>query len=123
MIIQMYESPVTVLTTEDEIVDALSDGDRGTIFVEKTPFYATSGGQQADTGVIRTADFEFQVEDVKKLLGGKIAHVGHVARGMVKVGDTVTLEIDKEKRALSGKKPQRYPSCYREHCVMCLATM
>ena len=98
-----YESPVTVLTTEDEIVDALSDGDRGTIFVEKTPFYATSGGQQADTGVIRTADFEFQVEDVKKLLGGKIAHVGHVARGMVKVGDTVTLEIDKEKRALSGR--------------------
>ena len=70
-----YESPVTVLTTEDEIVDALSDGDRGTIFVEKTPFYATSGGQQADTGVIRTADFEFQVEDVKKLLVGKIAHV------------------------------------------------
>ena len=98
-----YESPVTVLTTEDEIVDALSDGDRGTIFVEKTPFYATSGGQQADTGVIRTADFEFQVEDVKKLLGGKIAHVGYVARGMVKVGDTVTLEIDKEKRALSGR--------------------
>ena len=98
-----YESPVTVLTTEDEIVDALSDGDRGTIFVEKTPFYATSGGQQADTGVIRTADFEFQVEDVKKLLGGKIAHVGHVARGMVKVGDTVTLEIDKEKRALAGR--------------------
>lgn len=98
-----YESPVTVLTTEDEIVDALSDGDRGTIFVEKTPFYATSGGQQADTGVIRTADFEFQVEDVKKLLGGKIAHVGHVTRGMVKVGDTVTLEIDKEKRALSGR--------------------
>ena len=98
-----YESPVTVLTTEDEIVDALSDGDRGTIFVEKTPFYATSGGQQADTGVIRTADFEFQVEDVKKLLGGKIAHVGHVAKGMVKVGDTVTLEIDKEKRALSGR--------------------
>lgn len=53
--------------------------------------------------MIRTADFEFQVEDVKKLLGGKIAHVGHVARGMVKVGDTVTLEIDKEKRALSGR--------------------
>mgnify|MGYP002263966384 CR=1 FL=1 len=103
-----YESPVTVLTTEDEIVDALSDGDRGTIFVEKTPFYATSGGQQADTGVIRTADFEFQVEDVKKLLGGKIAHVGHVARGMVKVGDTVTIEFtfpeDYDDSSIAGKK-------------------
>ena len=115
---------VTVLTTEDEIVDALSDGDRGTIFVEKTPFYATSGGQEADTGVIRTADVEFQVEDVMKLLGGKI---GSCRTCMLKVwskaGDTVTLEIDEEKRALSAKKPQRYPSAYRKHCVMCWATM
>lgn len=101
----------------------MSDGDRGTIFVEKTPFYATSGGQQADTGVIRTADFEFQVEDVKKLLGGKIAHVGHVARGMVKVGDTVTLEIDKREESTGWKKPQRYSSVTESTGVMCLATM
>ena len=95
------ESKVTVLTTENEIVEALSDGEEGTIFVEKTPFYATSGGQEADTGVIKTGEFEFQVEDTMKLLGGKIGHKGHVVKGMVKVGDTVTLEIDTEKRALS----------------------
>ena len=67
-----YESDVTVLTTEDEIVDALSEGQKGTIFVHETPFYATSGGQEADTGYIRTAEGEFKVEDTVKLLGGKI---------------------------------------------------
>ena len=41
---------MTVLTTEEEITDALSEGQKGTIFVKETPFYATSGGQEADTG-------------------------------------------------------------------------
>ena len=96
-----YDSKVTVLTTDTELVDALSDGEKGTVFVEKTPFYATSGGQEADQGVIRTADGEFMVEDVVKLLGGKFGHIGHVTKGMIKVGDTVSLEVDTEKRALS----------------------
>lgn len=98
-----FESSVTVLTTETEITDALSDGDRGTVFVEKTPLYATSGGQEADKGYIRTADGEFRVEDVVKLLGGKIGHVGYVTKGMIKTGDTVTLEVDEENRALSAR--------------------
>lgn len=97
------ESEVTVLAAEDELVDALSDGEKGTIFVKVSPFYAESGGQEADTGVIRTEDFEFQVEDVKKLLGGKYAHVGQVTRGMVKNGDRVTLEVNAGKRALSAR--------------------
>ncbi len=95
------ESEVTVLTTETEIVEALSDGDIGTVFVKETPFYATSGGQEADTGLICAGDFEFEVEDTLKLPGGKIGHKGCVRKGMVKTGDTVTLEIDTKKRALS----------------------
>ncbi len=98
-----YESNVTVLTSETAVVDALSDGERGTVFVEETPFYATSGGQEADTGVIRTADGEFKVEDTIKLLGGKIGHVGVVTKGMIKVADKVTLEVNAEKRALSAR--------------------
>jgi len=58
-----------VLTTETEIVEALSDGDNGTIIVDKTPFYATMGGQQGDKGIIRTANGTFRVEDTVKLLG------------------------------------------------------
>ncbi|MCI7149304.1 alanine--tRNA ligase [Bariatricus sp. HCP3S3_E12] len=98
-----YESKITVLTTDEEVVDALSDGERGTIFVEKTPFYATSGGQEADHGVISCGDGEFIVEDVVKLLGGKIGHIGRMTRGMMKAGDTVTLTVDAERRSLCAR--------------------
>ncbi len=95
------ESEVTALTTNDEVVEALSDGQEGTILVAETPFYATMGGQEADTGVISTDDFEFVVEDAIHLQGGKIGHVGRVTKGMVKVGDFVQLTVDKEKRQLT----------------------
>ncbi len=98
-----YESDVTVLTTEDEIVEALSEGQKGTIFVQETPFYATSGGQEADTGYIRTEEGEFKVEDTVKLLGGKIGHIGVMTKGMIKTGDKVTLEVNAKKRALSAR--------------------
>jgi len=83
-------STVTVLTSETEIVEALSDGEIGTIIVEETPFYATMGGQQGDKGVIYTADGTFKVEDTIKLLGGKVGHVGKMTSGMIKSGDKVT---------------------------------
>ena len=98
-----YESDVTVLTTEDEIVEALSEGQKGTVFVQETPFYATSGGQEADTGYIRTSEGEFRVEDTVKLLGGKIGHIGVMTKGMIKNRDQVTLEVDAKKRALSAR--------------------
>ena len=94
-----HESKVTVLTTEDEIVDALTDGQAGTIIVDETPFYATMGGQEADTGIITVNDAEFEVKDTIKLLGGKIGHVGVVTKGMIKVGDVVTLSVDGTRRA------------------------
>ncbi len=97
------ESEVTVLTTETELAEALTDGQIGTIFVKVTPFYATMGGQTADTGYIRTAEGEFQVEDTVKMLGGKVGHIGRVTRGMIKVGDTAVLEVDKARRALIAK--------------------
>ena len=94
-----HTSKVTVLTTEDEIVDALTDGQTGTVIVEETPFYATMGGQEADTGVITVGDAEFEVKDTIKLLGGKVGHVGAVTKGMIKVNDTVELSVDATRRA------------------------
>ncbi len=91
-------SKITVLTTDKEIVEAISDGEVGTIFVEQTPFYATMGGQEGDKGIIKTADAEFAVEDTIKLLGGKVGHVGKVVKGMFKVNDTVTLEVSAKTR-------------------------
>ena len=99
----VHDSAITVLTTEDEIVEALTDGQRGTILVEETPFYGTMGGQQADTGVIVSENGEFTVEDTIHLQGGKVGHVGVMTKGMFKTGDTVTLKVDEENRALTAR--------------------
>ena len=88
------ESNVTVLTTGQELTEALTEGQVGTIFVEKSPFYATMGGQQGDKGEILLDGARFLVEDTIKLLGGKVGHVGRLTEGMIKVGDTVTLKVD-----------------------------
>ena len=98
-----HTSKISVLTTETELTEALSDGDKGTIIVDETPFYATMGGQNADTGVIRAGESEFKVEDTIHLRGGRIGHVGTVTKGMFKVGDSVELSVDAEKRALIGR--------------------
>ena len=97
------ESPITVLTTETELTDALTDGQTGTIFTQETPFYATSGGQMADTGVITGPEGTFEVKDVVKLLGGKIGHIGVVTSGMFKKGDVVKLAVNKEQRSDTAK--------------------
>jgi len=100
---EVYTSKITVLTTEEDIVPALSDGQDGTIFVEETPFYATSGGQAADAGFIYGNDSVFEVKDVIKLQGGKIGHVGTVIKGVFKNDENVELKIDATKRRASAK--------------------
>ena len=98
-----YTSEVIVLTSDTEVTEALSDGETGTVFVKETPFYATSGGQEADTGIIKTTEGEFAVYDTIKLLGGKIGHVGKVTKGMIKTGDKAELLVDGENRNLSAR--------------------
>ena len=93
-----HASKITVLTTETELTEALSDGEEGTIVVEQTPFYATMGGQEGDTGIIRTTEGEFQVKNTIKLMGGKVGHVGQMTKGMLKIGDVVTLEVEEAGR-------------------------
>lgn len=98
-----HDSVISVLTTEEEVVSALTDGQNGTIIVDETPFYATMGGQQADIGIITTGENEFQVKDTIKLQGGRIGHVGTVVKGMFKNGDTVTLKVEPKNRLATGK--------------------
>ena len=98
-----HDSEITVLTTENEIVEALTDGQAGTVFVKETPFYATMGGQQADVGRIFTDSGEFLVEDTIHLLGGKVGHVGRMTRGMLQAGEKVTLSVCSENRSDTAK--------------------
>ena len=93
-----FESKVTVLTTETEIAASLMEGQKGTVFVEQTPFYATMGGQEGDAGVIETANGKFVVEDTIKLRGGKFGHVGYMESGMISTGETVSLKVDVQGR-------------------------
>ena len=100
----VHESEISVLTTDTEIVEALTDGQRGTIVVEETPFYGTMGGQCGDTGVITgTNNGVFVVEDTIHLQGGKIGHVGHMTSGMLAAGETVTLKVDEASRRSTEK--------------------
>ena len=93
-----YDSEITVLTTEKEIVTSLMEGQKGTVFVKETPFYATMGGQEGDCGVIETANGKFVVEDTIKLRGGKFGHVGYMESGMLSTGETVSLKVNEQAR-------------------------
>lgn len=94
---------ITAMTTDTEVVSELSKGMQGTIVADQTTFYATSGGQEADKGVILSDDASFEVEDVIKLSGGKIGHVGHVVEGTFHLGDKAVFHVDEKNRRLAQK--------------------
>ena len=97
------DSEVTVMTSETALVETLREGEKGTIFVEETPFYATSGGQEADRGTLKGPEGTFIVEDTISLLGGKIGHVGFVEEGTIAVGEKVSLQVQSDKRLLTAR--------------------
>ncbi len=95
------DSKISVLTTEEELVEALTDGQTGTIITDETTFYGTMGGQQGDKGIISNENGEFKVKDTIHLQGGKIGHVGVMTKGMLRVGEAVTLSVCERNRALT----------------------
>ena len=93
------EAKVLALVNADgELVDMLGAGEKGSVVLDKTPFYATSGGQVADTGVITADGVEFDVEDTSKNADGIYIHSGTVKEGVVSVGKTVNAQIDADRR-------------------------
>ena len=92
------DAKVIALTTEDEVTECLSDGQKGTIVLDVTPFYGTMGGQEGDCGTIKTSGGTFRVEETIHLAGTMIGHVGTVTDGMIKLQDTVQAEVDVRNR-------------------------
>jgi alanyl-tRNA synthetase len=93
------ESPVAaLLDANGKPVDALEAGARGTVVLERTPFYAESGGQIGDTGELTTATARFAVEDTQKL-GLAFGHLGTVTSGRIAVDDLVHATVNAERRA------------------------
>ena len=88
---------VVALFRGDEGVDSLTAGEEGIVVLDDTPFYAESGGQVGDSGFLRTADGMFMVKDTRKQ--GKFhKHIGALSEGSLRLGDTVTAEVDSERR-------------------------
>ena len=96
-------SEITVLTGEKDLKDSLMEGEKGTILVSQTPFYATMGGQQGDVGIIENENGIFEVEDTIKLRGGRYGHVGFMRSGMLAKGDCVSLKVDTQARHNTAK--------------------
>ncbi|EGR8992171.1 alanine--tRNA ligase [Vibrio vulnificus] len=91
-------SVVAEIFVEGEAADSLSTGDKAIIILGETPFYAESGGQCGDSGVLKTESGLFQVEDTQKL-GNAIAHHGVLVEGVLAKGDQVSAIVDAERRA------------------------
>ena len=106
-------SKITAIAGEEEVTEALTDGEKGTIVVDVTPFYGTMGGQVGDKGTITGPDGEFKVEDTIHLRGGKIGHVGYVVRGMLKTGDSVTLSVSDALRKATARNHSATHLCQK----------
>ncbi|WP_054177676.1 alanine--tRNA ligase [Trabulsiella odontotermitis] len=89
---------VTALFIDGKSVDSVSAGQDAVVVLDQTPFYAESGGQVGDKGVLKGAGFTFTVSDTQKY-GQAIGHLGTLATGSLKVGDAVQADVDEARRA------------------------
>jgi alanyl-tRNA synthetase len=92
------ETKVFALRKDDKPVEVAGEGDAVEVFLERTPFYAESGGQVGDTGTITTPNGQIRVEDTQKPVEGAIAHLGTVVTGEVRVGETAVAAVDAKRR-------------------------
>jgi alanyl-tRNA synthetase len=92
------QSTLVALYRDGEERDSLGAGESGLVILDVTPFYAESGGQVGDTGVIETEHARFEVQDTQKHGDGVIGHHGRVLSGELQVGDQVTARVDGERR-------------------------
>ncbi len=92
------ETKVVAIIKDQQPADVISQGEQGIIVLEKTPFYAESGGQVGDTGAISTPSSTFAVQTTNKNEDGHYLHIGTMEEGELRVGDTVSAAIDVEDR-------------------------
>ncbi len=92
------EAAVVALAINGETTNNVSKGDKAIVVLDKTAFYAESGGQVGDTGVISGETFEFNVENTIKDASGLFLHIGEVVSGEISVGDKAKADIDIARR-------------------------
>ncbi|QDQ87016.1 alanine--tRNA ligase [Alcaligenaceae bacterium SJ-26] len=92
------EGKVTALYVGGTQVDEVQAGQDAVIVLDNTPFYAESGGQVGDAGVLQSGTVQFDVADTHKIQPQVFGHHGHVARGTIRVGDTLQGNVDVARR-------------------------
>ena len=93
-----YKGKVLALYKEGTPVQELGEGDSGTVVLDHTPFYAESGGQVGDSGILQSAQGIFAVDDTQKIQAAVFGHQGVLKTGLLKVGDAVTAKVDQVAR-------------------------
>src|SRR3954452_21080224 len=93
------EGVVTALVKDGKDADSLKTGESGSIVLNQTPFYAESGGQVGDTGLLSGEGVRFRVTDTQKKAGDLFVHIGTVEQGTLKVGTALQLEVDHGRRS------------------------
>ena len=88
------KAKILALSSEGELVGEINAGSKGVLVLDRTPFYAESGGQVADIGEIQTASGVFRISDVQKDDGGHFLHIGEVTEGTVALDETADAAID-----------------------------
>ncbi|MGI6621599.1 MAG: alanine--tRNA ligase [Acetivibrionales bacterium] len=97
------DGTVQFIVLNDELADSAQQDDEVTIVLDKTPFYAESGGQAGDSGTIYNSNFKMSVRDCRKTADGKHLHLGKIIEGGVHVGDKVTASIDIDRRKAAAR--------------------
>ena len=95
--IALPEAQILGLYKDGDAVESLATGDEGLVVLDQTPFYAESGGQIGDTGVLVTNGVEFTVQDTRKRQDA-IVHVGKVSQGSLSVGQRLSPQVDEVRR-------------------------
>ena len=93
------DAKVVAIFRDGESVDTAAEGEPAVVVLDKTPFYAESGGQIGDSGFVTTPDSTFTVETTSKTENGHYLHLGAMTEGALHVGDTVSAKIDADKRS------------------------
>jgi len=111
-----HDGSILALYRDGSAVDALREGEVGVVVLDHTPFYAESGGQAGDRGVLQGSNGAFEVEDTQKIQALVFGHHGIVKTGVLKVGEPVLAKVDADNRA---RTMRNHSATHLMHKALC----